>query len=80
MSKVWQRYYWLQARSNIGKLCQQYDTCAASPGPQTRNRGQLHQYNVGASFERIAISVAGSFPQSNQGNRYLLIAMDYFMK
>jgi hypothetical protein len=40
----------------------------------------MHQYNVGASFERIAIDVAGPFPQSDRGNRYLLIAMDYFTK
>jgi hypothetical protein len=40
----------------------------------------MHQYNVGAPFERIAIDVAGPFPRSDQGNRYLLIAMDYFAK
>jgi hypothetical protein len=36
----------------------------------------MQQYNVGAPFERIAIDVAGS----DQGSRYLLIAMDYFTK
>jgi hypothetical protein len=40
----------------------------------------MHQYNVGAPFERIAIGIAGSFPESDNGNRYLLIAMDYFKK
>jgi hypothetical protein len=40
----------------------------------------MHQYNVGAPFKRTAIDVAGPFPRSNQGNRYLLIAMDYFTK
>jgi hypothetical protein len=40
----------------------------------------MRQYNVGAPFERIAIDVAGPFPRSDQGNRYLLIAMDYFTK
>jgi hypothetical protein len=40
----------------------------------------MHQYNIGASFERIAIDVAGPFPRSDQGNHYLLIAMDYFTK
>jgi hypothetical protein len=40
----------------------------------------MHQYNVGAPFERIAIDAAGSFPWSDQENRYLLIAMDHFMK
>jgi len=40
----------------------------------------MYQYNVGAPFERIAIDIAGPFPDSDKGNRYLLIAMDYFTK
>jgi hypothetical protein len=40
----------------------------------------MHQYNVGAPFERIVIDVAGPFPRSDQGNQYLLFAMDYFTK
>jgi hypothetical protein len=35
---------------------------------------------LGHPFERIAIEVAGSFPLSGQGNKYILIAMDYFIK
>ncbi|PNF15527.1 hypothetical protein B7P43_G16595 [Cryptotermes secundus] len=80
LNKVRQRFYWLQARTDIEKWCRQCDTCAASRVPRTRNRGQMHQYNVGAPFERIAIDIAGPFPRSDQGNRYLLIAMDYFTK
>jgi hypothetical protein len=33
-----------------------------------------------APFERIAIDIAGPFPESESENRYLLIAMDYFTK
>jgi hypothetical protein len=40
----------------------------------------MHQYNVGVPVERIAIYVAGPFPRSEQGNRCLLIVMDYFTK
>jgi hypothetical protein len=40
----------------------------------------VHQYKVGALFERIVIDVAGPFLQSDQGNPYLLIAMYYFTK
>jgi hypothetical protein len=40
----------------------------------------MHLYNVCAPFERIAIDVAGPFPRSDQENRYLLIATDYFTK
>jgi hypothetical protein len=40
----------------------------------------MHEYNVGVPFEKIAVDVAGHYPWSDQGNRYLLIAMDYFTK
>jgi hypothetical protein len=54
--------------------------CAGSRGPRTRNRVQMDQYTVGAPSERIANDVTGPFPRSDEGNRYLLIATDYFTK
>jgi hypothetical protein len=80
MNKVRQRYYWLRLRDDVERWCRQCDACAASRGPRTRSRGLMHQYNVGAPFERIAIDIAGPFPESDRGNRYLLVAMDYFTK
>jgi hypothetical protein len=41
---------------------------------------QIHEYNVGAQLERIAIDVAGLFPLSDKGNRHIVIAMEYFSK
>jgi hypothetical protein len=40
----------------------------------------MPQYNVGTPFERIAVAAAGPFQRSDQGDRYLLISMDYFTK
>jgi hypothetical protein len=80
LNKVRQWYRWLQARDDIDSWCRLCDICAASRSPRTRNRGQMHQYNVGAPFERIVIDVAGPFPRSDQGNRCILISMDYFTK
>jgi hypothetical protein len=80
LNKVRQLSYWLQARGNIERWCRMCDISAASSGLRTRNRGQMHQYNVGTPFERIAIDVPGPFPRSYQGNLCLLIAMDYFTK
>jgi hypothetical protein len=77
---VRQRYYWLHMKSNSERWCQQCDTCAASRGPRSRNQGLMHQYNVGAPFERIAVDITGPFLESDRGNRYLLVAMDYFTK
>jgi len=80
MDKVRQRYYWLRLRDDVERWCRQCDVCAASRGPMTRSRGLMHQYNLGAPFERIALDIAGPFPESDRGNRYLLVTMDYFTK
>jgi hypothetical protein len=40
----------------------------------------LHQYNVGAPFEMIAINIAESYTQTESGNQNLLIAIDSFTK
>jgi hypothetical protein len=39
-----------------------------------------HEPGVRALFKRIVISIARPFHQSDQGNPYLLITMDYFTK
>ena len=40
----------------------------------------MHQYNVGAPSERIALDVLGPLPLSESGNKYLLLIADYFTK
>lgn len=40
----------------------------------------MRQYNVKSPFERIAIDVAGPFPESVNGNKYTVVVMDYFSK
>ncbi|UYV62133.1 K02A2.6-like, partial [Cordylochernes scorpioides] len=80
LRKVRERFYWVYCREDVENWCRRCTTCAASKGPQTRSRGKMREYNVGAPFERIAIDVAGPFPVTEDGNKYLLVAMDYFTK
>ncbi|UYV71663.1 K02A2.6-like, partial [Cordylochernes scorpioides] len=80
LRKVRERFYWVYCREDVENWCRRCTTCAASKGPQTRSRGKMREYNVGAPFERIAIDVAGPLPVTEDGNKYLLVAMDYFTK
>jgi hypothetical protein len=40
----------------------------------------MKQSNVGAPFERIAFDIAGPFPITDSGNKYIMVVMDYFSK
>ncbi|UYV63183.1 K02A2.6-like [Cordylochernes scorpioides] len=80
LKKVRERFYWVYYHEDVERWCKECDRCAASKGPKTRSRGVLREYNMGAPFERIAIDVAGPFPVTKGGNKYILDAMDYFTK
>ncbi|UYV74989.1 K02A2.6-like [Cordylochernes scorpioides] len=80
LKKVRERFYWVYYHEDVERWCKECDRCAASKGPKTRSRGVMREYNMGAPFERIAIDVIGPFPVTEGGNRYILVAMDYFTK
>ena len=40
----------------------------------------MRQYNVGSPMDRIAIDILGPLPVTEAGNKYILIAADYFTK
>lgn len=78
--KIRERFYWIHCRDDVEDWCRKCTSCAAVKGPHTRSRGALKLYNVGAPWERIALDVAGPFPESESGNKYFLVVMDYFTK
>nr|WP_253310135.1 reverse transcriptase domain-containing protein [Rickettsia endosymbiont of Ceutorhynchus assimilis] len=80
LDKIRERFYWVHYHKDVKSWCRKCDICATSKGPKLRSRGPMKQYNVGPPFERIAIDVAGPFPESERGNKYILVIMNYFSK
>ena len=80
LHRVRQRYYWVGCHQDVQQWCKSCDACAARKGPPKAIRAPMAQHNVGAPMERIAVDVLGPLPESEQGNKYLLIMADYFTK
>ncbi|GFV08795.1 retrovirus-related Pol polyprotein from transposon 412 [Trichonephila clavipes] len=40
----------------------------------------MQPYNLAAPFERIAFDILGPLPRSSDGNKHILVVMDYFTK
>ena len=80
LGRIRQRFYWVGYTRDVKLYCSNCELCASRKGPGHRLRGPLQSYNVGAPMERIAIDVLGPLPETEHGNKYLLIAMDYFSK
>ena len=80
LKRVKQRFYWHQMRTDVKRWCEKCDMCSSRKGPVRKPRAPLKLYMVGAPMERIAMDIMGPLPMTRQGNKYLLVAMDYFTK
>ena len=78
LKRVRQSFYWGTCRRDVETFCQRCDPCVARKGPVGQSRAPLQQYQVGAPMDRVAVDVLGPFPRTPRGNRFVLVAMDYF--
>ncbi|KAJ1523136.1 hypothetical protein ONE63_001029 [Megalurothrips usitatus] len=79
-AKMRQYYYWPGMRQDAKLWCLSCDTRSRKKGTQRRGRAPLRVYNVGVPWERVAIDLAGKYPRTARGNKYLLVAVDYFTR
>lgn len=80
LSRLKQRFYWFGMRRDVKEWCRTCDTCNAKKGPNRKGKAPLQLYQVGSPMERVAIDIAGPFPTTESGNRFICVAMDYFSK
>ena len=78
--RVKQRFYWPQCQTDVKRFIKECDMCSSRKGPHKKQKAPLQLYTVGAPMERIAIDIMGPLPVSRNGNRYVLVTMDYFSK
>ena len=80
MHRLRRRFYWIGMRRDVCEWCRVCSACVAKKGPQRAPQAPLQIVSVGAPMERVAVDVAGPFPVSASGNRYVVVVIDYFTK
>ena len=77
-NKTKKRYYWPNMFEDIKQYIQTCDICQRRGHEIVRQ--DLTPIEVKAPFYRIGIDIKGPLPITNQGNRYIIVAMDYLTK
>ena len=67
-------------QDDVSRWCRECQKCQQRKTPQRKARSPLQQYLVSAPMERIALDILGPLPETNDGNRYILVVGDYFSK
>src|SRR2546421_445754 len=76
--KIRSRYYWPQMYESIRTYVQSCDQCQRRG--RNKRKEPLHPIPVHEPFHRIGIDFVGPLPRSKNGNRYIIVAMDYLTK
>ncbi|MEM7069993.1 MAG: DDE-type integrase/transposase/recombinase, partial [Pseudomonadota bacterium] len=79
-SKLRERYFWLSMYRDVVAYCNQCFKCATRKNPPHRTQLPLQSLPVEGPFDRIAVDYLGPLPQTEQGNKYLLVFSDYLTK
>ncbi|XP_030845845.1 uncharacterized protein LOC115925941 [Strongylocentrotus purpuratus] len=80
LHKLQRRFYWVGLAADVRSWVRKCTVCARSKNPPKKNRAPLQQYRVGAPMERVAMDIMGPLPETDKGNRYVLVIGDYFTK
>ena len=85
ISRTWAKairspYIWAGMRADLARWVRRCRLCQQKKPPAARKRARLVTYQVGAPWERAAMDVAGPFPTTATGNKYILVVQDYFTK
>ncbi|GBC30564.2 putative integrase core domain protein [Rhizophagus irregularis DAOM 181602=DAOM 197198] len=76
--KIRERYYWKNMRKDIEKYVRMCRNCQMRGRPIGRN--ELHPIRIGEPFEVIGIDIVGPLNETGKGNKYIVVAIDYFTK
>ena len=76
--KIRNRYYWPQMYEDIRSYVRSCDSCQRRG--KAKNHQLLHPIPVESPFHQIGIDFVGPLPRTLNGNRYIIVAMDYLTK
>ena len=80
VSKIRERFYWPGIQRDVAQYIRTCPVCATRKTPPQRNRAPLGTVAAGFPMQVVAVDILGPFPESAQGNSYILVAGDYFTK
>ena len=80
LHQIKERFYWPGMAEDVHNWCQTCASCATNKSPSTKARAPLQTITTGHPMQVVAVDITGPFPESEAGNRYILVVGDYFTR
>ena len=73
------RFYWPRIKSDVSLWCKKCTVCARiKAGP--RFKAPMQYVPTGNKFDRVYMDILGELPETDRGNKYILVVTDGFTK
>ena len=80
LERLQRRFHWPGMREAVTQVCNSCPVCQKAE-PPTHHRAPLQPLPViDTPFQRVAMDIFGPLKRTKQGNRYILVLMDYATK
>jgi len=76
--KIKERYYWKGIKEDVKVYVKSCNKCQKRNKPKGKN--ELHSIEAKEPFYMVGIDFVGPLPITEKGNKYIIVAMDYFTK
>ena len=80
LSKVRQNYYWPGVSQDVKIYVSGCEIRQKGKEPIPSKRAPMQVARCGYPMERIAVDIMGELPETERGNKYVLVVSDYFTK
>ena len=80
LGRLRERFYWPGSTRDVSECCRTCANCATKKTPAPKQRAPLQTIKAGYPLQIVAVDITGPFPESVNGNSYILDACDYFTR
>ena len=80
LARLREKFFWPGYSNAVKEWCKTCVNCAARKSPTRKRRGPLQNILTGYPMQMVATDIMGSFPITTNGNKYILVASDYFTR
>lgn len=77
LAKVQARYFWIEMNEGVRKFVRECRECQSRKPVYQRPPGFMEINQTERPFERLGMDILGPFPLSRNGNKHIVVAVDY---
>ena len=80
LSRIQLAWYWPGMTADVRRVVRSCEVCQAAKSGGNHQPGGRQRLFVGRPWQKVAVDLVGPMPETNRGNRWILVLTDHFTR